>query len=197
MKSVSEKLTGLLTLLCFASFGALRAAAQTPTEWVDPATKHSIIQLSQAPGSSSFYFHQNAYTGSGYKIVISIPEGLATINLQTRKIEPLVEGRASSVVVGKKSGDVYYFKGDSVYATNIGTGATRLIVTNGELRSGAGLTVNADNTLLAGSYVEGGDARPRTPGLADSYPGKEAMMERRLAEHLPMGLYTVNVKTGE
>src|SRR5882724_12249937 len=102
MKSVSEKLTGLLTLLCFASFGALRAAAQTPTEWVDPTTKHSIIQLSQEPGSSSFYFHQNGYTASG-KLVISTPEGLSTINLQTHKIEPLVEGHSGGEVVDKKA----------------------------------------------------------------------------------------------
>src|SRR6202142_1922408 len=60
---------------------------------------------------------------------------------------------------------------------------------------------NADETLLAGSYVEGGSSipnpPPKTPSLGDSYPGKEGMMERRLAAHLPMGLYTIDVKTGE
>lgn len=198
---ISQKFIVLLAFLCLVIICTFQATAQTPTEWIDPATKHSIVQLSQEPGSSSFYFHQNGYTASGDKVVISTPEGLSTINLQTHKIEPLVEGRAGGVVVGKKGRNVYYFREDSVYVTNIDTHDTRLIAKDGELRSGAGLTVNADETLLAGSYVEGGNPNRNTPAKlpapSDSYPGKEAMMERRLAAHLPMGLYTINIKTGE
>lgn len=192
----------LLGISCFLRAADQTPVAPSPAEWVDPATGHRVIQLTQEPGSASLYFHQNAYTASGDKMVITTPEGLSVINLQTRKVAPLVEGHTSAAVVGKKSRSVYYFKGDSVYVTNIDTGDTRLIATNGELRSGAGLTVNADETLLAGSYVVGGNinlnaAAPRPPAPADSYPGKEDMMERRLAAHLPMGLYTINVKSGE
>jgi oligogalacturonide lyase len=159
-----------------------------------------VVQLTQKAGSASLYFHQNGYTASGDKLVITTPEGIATINLKTRKIEPIVEGCTSDLVVGKKSRTVYYFKDDAAYATNLDTKQTRLIVKNGELRSGSGLTVNADETLLAGSYVIGGRAamREAAPRHADSYPGKkEEMMERRLAAKIPMGLYTIDVKTGE
>jgi oligogalacturonide lyase len=201
--AISRKRIGLLTFLGFAGSCGLLFAGQPPAEWVDPATKHSVIQLSQEPGSSSFYFHQNAYTASGDKMVISTPEGLATLNLQTQKIEPLVEGRTKGVVVGRKSRNVYYFKDDGVYATDVDTGGTRLIVTDSELRGGSGLTINADETLLAGSYTEAGKetppgAAPKTaPPPGDSYPGKEDMMERRLAAHLPMGLFAIDTKTGE
>ena len=114
-----------------------------------------------------------------------------------------MEGRTGGVVVGRKTRTVYYFKENSVFATDIDTGATRLIVKDGDLRAGSGLTVNADETLLAGSYTEGGrkstpEAVPNRPSApADSYPGKEAMMERRLAAHIPMGLYSIDIKTGE
>src|SRR5262249_19980548 len=76
-----------------------------PREWIDPSG-HRVIRLSESAGSSSFYFHQNGYTASGDKLVFSTPSGLSTIDLKTRKLESLVEGRASSVVVGRKTRQV-------------------------------------------------------------------------------------------
>lgn len=194
----------ILLLIAFAGLGRWTRAEEPPTEWVDPATGHRIVRLSREPGSSSFYFHQNAYTASGDKIVISTREGLSTIDLKAHKIEPIVEGRAGSVVVGKKTRQVFYMQGDTVYATNLDTRATRVIVKAPQLHSGSGLTVNADESMLGGSYVEGEQTfnRPPPPNTpsgapADSYPGKESMMERRLAAHLPMALYTINIQTGE
>jgi len=179
-------------------------AAEPPLEWVDPATGHRVIRLSREPGSASLYFHQNAYTAEGDKLLITTPRGLSTINLKTGKIEPVVEGRASNAVVGRKTRQVFYLQGDTVYVTHLDTRVTREIVKRPELRSGSGLAVNADETLLAGSFIEGGQ-RPNfpppasaTPGArADSYPGKGEMMERRLAARLPMALYTIDIKTGE
>src|SRR5262249_2575366 len=37
-------------------------ANEPPREWIDPSTGHRVIRLSTEPGSSSLYFHQNAYT---------------------------------------------------------------------------------------------------------------------------------------
>ena len=82
--------------LAFAGLGNWTRAEEPPAEWIDPATGHRIVRLSREPGSSSFYFHQNAYTASGDKIVISTREGLSTIDLKTHKIEPIVEGRAGA-----------------------------------------------------------------------------------------------------
>jgi oligogalacturonide lyase len=198
------EVSATLILLCLPT---PVSAEESTAKWIDPVTKHTVIQFSREPGSSSFYFHQNAYTAAGDKMVMSTPEGLSAVNLQTWEITPLVKGRVNGAIVGKKTRTVYYFTQDSVYATNIDTGAARLIVKNGELRSGSGLTVNSDETFLAGSYVEGGrrDIPPAAPDAerkegkppADSYPGKEGMMERRLAAHLPMGLFTIDTKTGE
>ena len=139
-------------------------------------------------------------------MVFTTHNGLSVIDLNTRKIRPIVEGRVSDVVVGRKTPQVFYFKGDTVYATNLDSGETRPIVTKPELRSGSGLAVNADETLLGGSFVEGPPPQPATPTTppgtspqerGDNYPGKGAMMERRLAARIPMALYTINIKTGE
>ena len=182
------------------------AAQEPPREWTDPTTHHHIIRLSDEPGSASLYFHQNAYTARGDLMVFTTHNGLSVIDLNTRKIRPIVEGRVSDVVVGRKTPQVFYFKGDTVYATNLDSGETRPIVTKPELRSGSGLAVNADETLLGGSFVEGPPPQPATPTTppgtspqerGDNYPGKGAMMERRLAARIPMALYTINIKTGE
>jgi oligogalacturonide lyase len=194
-----------LTALMAISFQIILArdqehqATAPPLEWIDPDTGHRVIRLSQDAGSGSFYFHQNAYTASGDKMVFSTREGLSTIDLKTRKIERIVEGSASKVVVGKKSRQMFYMKGDAVMATNLDNHATRTIATMVELRSGSGFAINADETLLAGSYVEGGQTAPSALTAANptSAAARESSLEARWAARLPMRLYTINVRTGE
>src|SRR5437762_7813555 len=147
----------IAVLFVTACFGV---AQEPPREWVDPATHHHIVHLSAEPGSATLYFHQNPYTAKGDLMVFTTRNGLSVIDLHTRKIRPLIEGRVTDVVVGRKTREVFYFKGDTVYATNLDSGETRAIVTKPELRSGSGLAVNADETLLAGSFVEGQPAQP-------------------------------------
>jgi oligogalacturonide lyase len=168
------------------------AAQEPPVEWIDPSTGHRVIRLSREGGSASLYFHQNAYTARGDKMVISTPKGLATVNLKTRQVEPLLEGRVSNVVVGRKSREVFYVKGDTVYSTYLDTRATREIAKLPPgFRGGSGLTINADETVLAGSAVEG-ERRPSTPP-----PAGTDRLQARLDLRLPMHLYTLAIRTGE
>jgi oligogalacturonide lyase len=212
MSRISQFLAVTLLLVTAVSLttnisGVFSAIAQSdapppvpPKEWIDPDTGHRVIRLTDDSGGASLYFHQNGYTASGDKLVITTRAGLSTINLKTRKVEPLVEGRVSNVVVGGKTRQVFYIKDDTVYSTHLDTRETRAIVKKAELRTGSGLTVNADETLLAGSMIESGQrfvSSASRPAGADSYPGKERMMEERLAAQLPMALYAINVKSGE
>src|SRR5688572_24590678 len=193
----------VLCLLALAAGVAVSTYAQElPKEWIDPDTGHRVVRLTDEPGSQSLYFHQNPYTATGDKMVFTSPTGLYAYDFKTGKSKLLVDGRVGSLVVGPKTRQAYYFKGDSVYATSLDTGDTRLIVKRGELRTGSGFGINADETLLGGSYVEGGrqfvNPTPPAPGQpSDSYAGKENMMRLRLAAKLPMALYTINIKSGE
>lgn len=200
MLSASSKLTALLSL------GARLASAQAepPREWIEPATGHRVVRLSDQAGSASLYFHQNPYTAKGDKLLISTPGGLATVDLDTRRIEPIVAGRVSHVVVGPKSRQVYYLKDGTVSVTHLDTRATRAIVRRPELRSGSGLTVNADETLLAGSYVLAGaspsppaNTLPQSANPLAQPPPRAASLEERWARRLPYALYTIDVKAGE
>jgi oligogalacturonide lyase len=195
------------------------AADQPPVDWIDPDTGHRIIRLSQEPGSGSLYFNQNAYTATGDKVIITTPEGISTIDLKTRKIDSVVAGKVHVIMAARKSREVYYLEGGVIYAANLDTHATRKIGTPPP--HGAVATLNADETLLAGSTVEGGAAwqsSGATSGTATGVlPGtnepqhfvgpdgktvtfaepKEQMLNHRLEQHLPMTLFTLNTKTGE
>jgi oligogalacturonide lyase len=189
-------------VLAIAACAIQVLAQQPPKEWIDHDTGHRVVRLTDEPGSQSLYFHQNPYTATGDKMVFTSPTGLYAYDFKSGKSKLLVEGRTGSLVVGPKTRQAYYFKGDSVFATSLDTGETRLILKRAELRTGSGFGLNADETLLGGSYVEGGrqfvNPTPPAPGQpGDNYPGKGNMMQQRLAAKLPMALYTINIKSGE
>jgi oligogalacturonide lyase len=188
----------LRTLVALSVCSGPALAQEPPREWVEPVTGHRVVRLSDEPGSASLYFHQNPYTASGDKLVFTTKTGISTVDLKTRRIEQVVDGRASHLVVGPKSRTVYYMKDGTVYATHLDTKATRAIVTKPELRLGSGLTVNADETLLAGSYTTGPARQPPagTQPQAAGAPAPTPSLEERWARRLPYSLYTVDVKTG-
>jgi oligogalacturonide lyase len=208
-------LTSISLLLITLDWGLFAGVAQEPPlEWVDPATGHRVIRLSREPGSASLYFHQNAYSPDGQKLVITTPSGLSTVNIKTRAIEQIVEGRVGVIVTGRKSGQVYYTKRvnnrNSVFATHLDTRVTREIA---KLPRGSISSVNADETLLLGSYSEGGvqgggQPSDRAPGQAPQQLGpdgkpltfaehKEVRLNNRLDQRIPMVMFTIDTRTAE
>src|ERR1043165_3113663 len=101
-------LFAVIFLLPVAAAAQTRAQSQArreiPREWIDPDTGHRVIRLSDEGGSQSLYFHQNGYTPDGQKLIITTPTGLSTVNLKTRAIEKVVEGRVNLIMVGRKTG---------------------------------------------------------------------------------------------
>src|SRR5436309_1185716 len=144
-----------LALMAISAF----AQQQPPREWVDPDTGHRVVRLSTEPGSASLYFHQNAYTPGGKKLIITTPTGISTIDLATRQIEPIVEGKAAPLVTGRKSGRVYFIRNRVVCAVDPNTKEVHDIVPLPERVMVSSL--NADETLLLGSITE------RRPGDRD------------------------------
>jgi oligogalacturonide lyase len=173
------------TWLCVAWLAAVGTAATSqppPREWIDPDTGHRVVRLSDEPGSQSLYFHQNAYTPDGATLVITTPTGLATIDLETRAIQKVLEGRVNLIMTGRKTGRAYYAKDGAIYTVDLNTKVSEKIATLPPRGSVA--TVNADETLLAGTITEG------------SAPGGRGNLEQRLAARLPMQMFVINVKTG-
>jgi oligogalacturonide lyase len=185
-------------------FAALAYGAAPPKSWIDPDTGHRVVQLTSEPGSASLYFNQNGYTPDGKYLIFTTRDGISTLDLATYATKPVVQGRVRIIEAGRKTNRVYYVKEGAAYWTDVVTLETRKIA---ELpRRGGVSTVNADETLLAGTFVEGdasvayapppGQA-PAAPQTLDQPVSKGRMMEERWASRLPMQMFVIEIKTGK
>lgn len=203
-----------LTLALGAALAAHAADAGSPPpkSWIDPDTGHRVIRLTNEPGSDSFYFNVNGYTPDGKEMAYTTPEGISVLNLKTDEARPVVKGRVHAIMVGHKTPTIYYTKPTgrrfyfALWATNLDTGATRKIA---DLPRRANIdTINADETLGAGTFIEGdanaGGAydgtrmwgRMSAKNLGEPV-NKSEMMMRRLNAKLPMTMFTLDLRTGK
>jgi oligogalacturonide lyase len=112
--------------------------------------------------------------------------------------------------MGRKTPSVFYVRTTGeiqvLYSTNVDTGITRrLAVLPGK---GPLFTINADETLAAGTYVLGnppsyggraGMPFPNTPQVdpLEQDLKKGSLMAQRFAAHLPIVCYTIDLATGK
>ncbi len=212
MRSVLTRLSITLVLvLCCASPRAQditvppdrasdEPASEPPLSWVDPDTGHRVVRLTTEPGSASLYFNQNGYTADGKKLVYTTPDGISILDLATRQSRQVVQGRTRLIEAGRKTQRVFYIREGALFSTDVGSGDTRKIAALPP--RGSISTINADETLAAGTYVEGtgqdyGGNRAQQTRSLDQPANKGRMMEERWAARLPMGLYTIDIRTGE
>jgi len=203
MKSLPSSLRILVAAAALARLAALPAAAesQPPKSWIDPDTGHRVIRLTNEPGSASFYFNVNAYTPDGREMAYTTADGaIGVVDLATLATRIAVPGPVRAVVVGRKTPRVFYLKPaeNALYATNLDTGETQKLAVL--QRSGSVITINADETLAAGTRTLAGGAERRfvtgdSRGLVQAVD-KNEMMARRLAERLPMEMFTIDLRTG-
>lgn len=239
MISVGSRTAGLVALAGIAAgFSVVSIQAQTrqpgsivvepppapevknpPKVWVDQDTGHRILRLTDEPNSGAPYFNVNAYTPDGKEMVYTSPKGIHMLNLATRRAKLLVPAPARFIVMGSKTPTVYFAKSDpatsqqTVFAADVATGTLKKLVTLPKRASVS--TINADETLGAGTYIEGDtgeDYNQRRPAAGQPRPGgtvqteaapnvqplyKHEMMDQRLAARLPLVLFTINLQTGK
>ena len=196
----------LLPLLEGQDQPAAGAAAKAPPKsWIDPDTGHRVVRLTEEPDSASLYFNQNGYTADGKEMVYTTPDGISVLDLKTFAARKVVSGKVRIIVTGHKTQNVYYIRDGVVCSTDVDSGVTREIAKLPP--NGTVATVNADETLLAGTYTVGtmagnnayggGAPQVQAPQRLDQPTNKGQMMEERLAAKLLMGLFVINTKTGE
>jgi oligogalacturonide lyase len=119
-------------------------------------------------------------------------------------------GRTSEAGAAKEKDNANMFDNIEYYAIDIPSGNTTFI---GIFPQGFITTINADDTLMAGAYatrlfqLQPGPKVANTDGGynaigADGKPlsfaaAKELRMADRLAQNIPMEIFTINIKTGE
>ena len=227
---LSRSVSTFVVCLTMAASPLMRAQQVPPRTWVDKDTGHRIFRLTDEPRSSGFYFNNNAFSPDGRFMVYTAPDGIHTMELATKKTRllvpnpPLAAGEkpgfrsgVHAIVVGKKTNSVFYSTFDTeanasrIYKADLETGVvTKLAI----MPPRAGIaTVNADETLGAGSFAETDEAATRDPSRTNTHTtidsagrpvptplvqaaDKSQMMEKRLAAHIPVVLFTVDLNTG-
>jgi oligogalacturonide lyase len=165
-------------------------------EWVDRSTGHRVIRLSRREGVNEvFYFHQNPFTASGDRMVFmgGTEQGRCafTVDLKTLELSRITDGNTGFEVVAPKNRTLYYMSGDRVLSTHLDTLETREIAQlAGHHAQGRGLSVNADETLLAGCYCRGEETLRRPDKT------RREWIRDVWAARLPNALYTVDIADG-
>lgn len=178
--------------------------APPPKSFVDPDTGHRVHRLSDEPDSGGLYFNFNACTSDGRDMIYTSPKGIHLLNFATKQTRLVVPAPAKAIVVGSKTRRVFYTMPDnSLNAADLDTGKTQKLADMP--KRGRVATVNADETLAAGTYIEGdGDdygakaVKPAGLGGPNVQPANKAqMMEERLAARLPLVLFTIDLNNGK
>ncbi len=184
----------VLAASCPAVGVAAPASSAPPDAYIDRDTGHRVIRLSRREGDNGcFYFHQNPFTARGDKMAFtgSTRNGWRafTVDLETLEVRQITECACGHPVVAPKRRELFYMKGDVVRATHLDTRKTRDIATvPAHYKYGRGLSVNADETLLAGCYAKGESEYRRVP--------KREFIQTLFKAGLPNALYTIDIKTG-
>ena len=228
--------TALLPMVAFAQ----QSSSTLARTWVDKDTGHRVYRLSDEPGSSGFYFNNNAYTPDLKTMIYTAPDGIHGMDLATHKTRLIVanppttpsesaRNSVHAIIAGRKTNSIFYTQLDpvtrqsSIYKADVYTNQVTKLATLPPGAPGVA-TVNADETLAAGTMNDGPAVAPEyganavsqtgTPRVAAPQPqikashgaqsgnlvqpeNKGQMMERRLASRQPLILYTVSLKPGD
>lgn len=196
-------------LLCGSIVKVLSAEPSLPEmrdDWIDPATGHRIVRLSRVPGGSqSLYFHQNAFTASGDKMVFENNDKrfnsqrtredrntwtnrIYVYDFATRRSRLLTEQGGKVIQVAGSGRRVYHQRSNTLYATHLDTFATEsLAILPPRWRVAS---INSDATLGAGSFVEEGGPQIDTSGPKSSW------FNEIYAAGRPGGIFLVNLQSG-
>jgi oligogalacturonide lyase len=201
-------------LACAAAFpapvraeGGATDGGQPPKTWIDPDTGHRVYRITSEPGSASLYFNDHGYTPDGKEMIYTTGDGdIGVVDLTTFATRIVVKGPVQVISVGHRTSTVFFARGTSdpnystLWCADLATGTERKLA---DLpRRGKVFTVNADETMAAGTFIVGDGEDYGSPGTLqvnnlDQPVNKSQMMATRLAARLPMWIYTVDLGTGK
>ena len=240
MPSVIRSTVSSLALL--AVLTPLARAEDAPKTWVDKDTGHRVWRLSDEPNSGGFYFNINAYTPDHKPMIYTAPDGIHVLDMDTHKTRLLVPNPPRQPQPNPPIPAPFAEPGPVAIRT-LWSQATRRTASSSPSairpptpppstrptstpapsaswptcrRRSSIVSVNADETLAAGTYIEGdatgkeygSNAPANQPPAADNRVASAAqgphyqpenkgqMMERRLAARLPLVLFTIRLEPG-
>jgi oligogalacturonide lyase len=183
-------------LLCSSAIAQTTGPATTapaiPDEFIDPETHLRVLHLSRIPNDRSgvIYFTYPSITADSSLALIDAQYAdkwrhLYSFNFNTQMLSPLVTNRLTAdQVLAPKSGHLYYLADNAAWVIDIHGGTPKKIADlPAKWVPGAGFSVNADESLLAGASADVDD--------------QAAGNNQKLGQHLPNVLFTINIATGQ
>jgi len=167
-----------------------------PKTWVDADTGHRVFRLSNELNSRDIYFNQNAFTPDGKKMVYLSPKGLFVLDMTTKESHLLVAGLIHSIVVGTKTQRVFFMKREDrqLYVADVDSGQVTQLA---EMPKRASFnTINADETLLGGTYIENDGADYSEIRQSNVNISSSSARKQRFNSHLPEALFTYDLRNG-
>jgi oligogalacturonide lyase len=166
---------------------SLQVQETPPRDWVDSDTGHRVVRLTDDGGGSTLYFHDNAFSPRGDRLIFNRPKGIAVIDVGTigtaeAKLDIVAPGGRGGYFA-RRTPDIYFSTTPPaggggrgpVMAVNVDTRNVR------EVPRARGV-INADETLsvVKNAYAVDPDGRyprpaPRlaVPQLQRMFPGKK------------------------
>ena len=193
----------LIAALLMTAGTTLYVQQPPQVDWIDPATGHRVVRLTDDAGGSTLYFHDNAFSPAGDKLMFSTPTGIAVVDVAKigagSKLE-IVTSAARGGYFARRTREVYFNAGDGapgrgggrVMAVNIDTKQTRAVPNaSGLLNADESLSVvkNANAADPDGKYPRP-PTRPAIPQLRRMFPG------RRMEDLTPDQQYSVTKEDG-
>ena len=171
-------------------------AGDPSRDWIDKDTDHHVFRLTEEPGSTGLSFNEDAFTADGREMIYTAQDSVYLLDMTppyaTRR---LLSGPVKKIVMGK-NGPIAYFmlaKDPNLYAINVYTMQTLKIVALPQ--SATISTVNADDTLVAGTLTE---TQPGiAPQQAHSSAGRRGVLPRDIEPAVPAthALFTLDLRT--
>ena len=165
-----------------------RMQEPAPRDWIDPDTGHRIVRLTDDAGGRTLYFHDNAFSPEGDKLMFSTPAGIAVVDVATigspAAKPPVVVSSAGGGYFARKSREIFYTTGGgrgaargpaTVMAVNVDTKQTRALThARGFINADETLSVTKNANALDpdGKYPRPPE-RPVVPQLTRMFPGKK------------------------
>ena len=199
-----SRFAGAMLLLCLGG-AAPSGLDDPPTDWIDPDTGHRVIRLSVEAGSQTLYFHDNAYTPDGDKLVFSSPSGIVLVDVTTLGTSPpkpeLVVPGAGGAHMARRTREIYFSRRTpgaprgapgEVFAYHVDTRQVRRV------QYASRTLINADETYTV-TPIRAEDPSGRTPRPAprEPRPQLERMFPgRTMAELTPAQQFAVTKEEG-
>ena len=169
----------LVTLLAAGMVSQLQDPL--PKDWIDRDTGHRVVRLTGDAGGSTLYFHDNAFSPEGDRLMFNTPDGIAIVDVAKIGTDAaraaVIAPRARGGYFARRSREIYYNDSPrgAVVAVNVDTTRTRDVpFARGLINAAETLSVvkNANATDPDGTHPRP-PTRTRVPQLQRMFPGKK------------------------